>query len=138
MIGWIAKTRQAHISNAVREDPRVTDHAWAKREGKQAFAGFPLIAEDRLVGVLEMFSRHVLEDSVLEEFVPLTDALSKFIQRRHAGQELARAEKLKAAILGTSMDAIVAMDATGKVVEFNYAAEQMSCNGRSAAARPAN
>jgi hypothetical protein len=93
-IGWIVKTRQPHISNAVREDLRVTDHAWAKRESMQAFAEFPLIAKDRLVGVL--FSRNVLEDSVIEELLPLAEALSQFLERHRAHQELTRTEALRA------------------------------------------
>ena len=57
-IGQIARDRQPHLTNAVIGDPRVPAQDWAEREGMVAFAGYPLVVEDRLVGVLAMFARH--------------------------------------------------------------------------------
>jgi PAS domain S-box-containing protein len=50
-IGLIAQERRPHLTNTVTSDPRVSDKEWARREGMVAFAGYPLIVEDRLVGV---------------------------------------------------------------------------------------
>jgi PAS domain S-box-containing protein len=60
-IGLIAQERKPHLTNQVVGDPRVGDQEWARREGMVAFAGYPLIAGDRLVGVLAMFARHKLD-----------------------------------------------------------------------------
>ena len=57
-IGLIAQERKPHLTNTVVGDPRVSDQEWAQREGMVAFAGYPLIVEDRLVGVMAMFARH--------------------------------------------------------------------------------
>ena len=59
-IGMIAQERRPHLTNAVIGDPRVSDQAWAAREGMVAFAGYPLMIGDDLVGVLAMFARHPL------------------------------------------------------------------------------
>jgi len=51
-IGLIAQERQPHLTNDVLTDPRVSDPDWARREGMVAFAGYPLLVEERLVGVM--------------------------------------------------------------------------------------
>ena len=56
-IGLIAAERRPHLTNSVAGDPRVGDQEWARREGMVAFAGYPLLVEGRLVGVLSMFAR---------------------------------------------------------------------------------
>ena len=55
-IGLIAAERQPHLTNDVLSDPWVGDPEWAKREGMVAFAGYPLVVNDRLVGVMAMFA----------------------------------------------------------------------------------
>src|SRR5262249_34885911 len=59
-IGLIAQERKPHFTNDVINDPRVSNREWAKREGMIAFAGYPLVVENRLVGVLGLFARHEL------------------------------------------------------------------------------
>src|SRR6185295_2558293 len=65
-IGRIAQERRPHLTNRVVGDARVSDQDWARREGMVAFAGYPLLVEGRLIGVLAMFARHELADDVLE------------------------------------------------------------------------
>jgi len=56
-IGLIASERRPHLTNSVIGDPRVGDQEWARRERMVAFAGYPLLAGERLFGVMAMFSR---------------------------------------------------------------------------------
>jgi len=65
-IGLIAAEREAHLTNDVPNDPRVSDHAWAAREGMVAFAGYPLLVGERLVGVMALFAKHLLSDGTLD------------------------------------------------------------------------
>ena len=65
-IGRIAAEREPHITNDVPSDPRVSDPAWARREGMTSFAGYPLVVGHRLVGVIAMFARHDLSDATLD------------------------------------------------------------------------
>lgn len=58
-IGMIAESRRPHLTNAVVGDPNVSDPEWARREGMRAFAGYPLMVGDDLVGVLEIGRAHV-------------------------------------------------------------------------------
>lgn len=54
-IGRIAQSRAPLLTNDVAHDPNISDPDWAAREGMRAFAGYPLILEERLVGVLALF-----------------------------------------------------------------------------------
>lgn len=65
-IGLIAAERVPHLTNDVPNDPRVSDQAWAAREGMVAFAGYPLLVGERIVGVMAMFAKHHLSDSTLD------------------------------------------------------------------------
>jgi GAF domain-containing protein len=46
-IGLIAQEKTPLLTNSVQSDPRVSDREWAVREGMVAFAGYPLLIEDR-------------------------------------------------------------------------------------------
>ncbi len=87
-IGWIAETRQPHITNAVQTDPRVGDKAWAKREGMKAFAGYPLVIEDQLVGVLAMFAYEELGDLTLQALQVVAQQLALGIKRKQVEDAL--------------------------------------------------
>jgi PAS domain S-box-containing protein len=87
-IGLIAAERQAHLTNDVLHDPRVGNHEWAKREGMVSFAGYPLVVDDRLVGVMALFARQPLPDDTLHALSGISDALSQGIVRRRTEIEL--------------------------------------------------
>jgi PAS domain S-box-containing protein len=88
-IGLIAAERKPHLTNSVVGDPRVGDQEWARREGMAAFAGYPLLVEDRLVGVLAMFSRAALPDDTLEALASVANIIAQGIERRRAEERLA-------------------------------------------------
>jgi PAS domain S-box-containing protein len=105
-IGQIAQEGLAHLTNDVPNDSRVADKEWARREGLVAFAGYPLVAEGRVVGVAAMFARQMLDDSTLE-------ALAQGIARAHAEERLRRSEEQFRLLLDSTGEAIYGMDLTG-------------------------
>jgi PAS domain S-box-containing protein len=88
-IGLIAAERRPHLTNSVLGDPRVGDQEWARREGMVSFAGYPLIVEDRLVGVVAMFAREPLPDDTLEALSSVSNVIAQGIERRRAEEALA-------------------------------------------------
>ncbi|MDJ0736819.1 MAG: PAS domain S-box protein [Nostocaceae cyanobacterium] len=83
-IGLIAEERQPHLTNSVQTDPRVGDKEWAKREDLVAFAGYPLIVNDQLMGVIAMFAHHELPASILNELAFVSNDISLGISRKQA------------------------------------------------------
>jgi signal transduction histidine kinase/DNA-binding response OmpR family regulator len=90
-IGRIAQERKPHLTNSVQTDPRVSDHAWAVREGMVAFAGHPLLVGGEVVGVVGLFARRPLGEATREGLAAIADSLALGVQRR-------RTEEAKAAL----------------------------------------
>ena len=91
-IGRIAESRRPLLTNAVPDDPNVSDPDWARREGMVAFAGYPLAVEGRVVGVMAVFSRHAFSETVLADLAPLADAIAQCIERKRGERALRESE----------------------------------------------
>src|SRR5215204_5871995 len=91
-IGMIALEKKPMLTNGVQSDPRIGDKAWAVREGMVAFAGYPLLIEDRVLGVLAMFARNPLCDDVLKTLGSIADSIALGIERKRAQIALVESE----------------------------------------------
>ena len=91
-IGLIAEERKPHLTNDVVNDKRISHPDWAKREGMVAFAGYPLVVEGRLVGVLAMFARKALGPETLDALASVADTIAQGIERRLSEQKLRESE----------------------------------------------
>src|SRR6185369_5845625 len=91
-IGLIAQEKRPMLTNSVQSDPRVSDQAWAASEGMVAFAGYPLLIENRVIGVLALFSRRPLADDVLKTLGSVADSLALEIERKRGQNALTESE----------------------------------------------
>ena len=123
-IGLIAQEREPHLTNDVQHDPRVGDPEWARREGMISFAGYPLIVEERVAGVIAMFARHTLGEETLAALGVISNIVAIGIERKRGEVALRTSEARKSAIFNTALDCIVTMDHESRILEFNPAAEE--------------
>ena len=86
-IGWIAKNRKPHLTNAVIGDPMISNQEWARQEKIVAFAGHPLVVEDRLVGVMGMFFRNELSEAALQALSSIANEIALGIEHKRAETE---------------------------------------------------
>jgi PAS domain S-box-containing protein len=98
-VGLIAQKRQPYLTNNILGDPHIYDKEWAKREGIAAFAGSPMIVEQRLVGVIAMFAREPLMEDTLETLASVAGAIAQGIERKRAQEKLAQREHYLAALV---------------------------------------
>ncbi len=89
-IGLIAQQRKPHLTNDVPNDPRISNPEWAKQERMVSFAGYPLVVEGSVVGVLAMFARKILGQDTLEALEVVADTIAQGIERKRAEEKLAR------------------------------------------------
>jgi PAS domain S-box-containing protein len=89
-IGRIAAHRRPHLTNDVLNDAELSDPEWARREGMVAFAGYPLLVDDRLLGVVALFSRQPFTDFTLKALVSAADGLAIGIERKQGEERLQR------------------------------------------------
>ncbi len=88
----MALERRPHLTNEVSSDHLLHDKEWARREGVVAFAGHPLLVEERLVGVVAMFSRQPLTDAAIQALAAVADRIALGVERKRAEEERQRLE----------------------------------------------
>jgi PAS domain S-box-containing protein len=93
-IGVIAQERKPHLTNEVQGDPMIQDQQWAIRENLVSFAGIPLLVQDRLLGVMALFSHRPLNEDILWALNSVADGLSIGVHRKQIEAELRKREEL--------------------------------------------
>jgi PAS domain S-box-containing protein len=126
-IGRIAQERTPHLTNDVMTDPLVSDKEWAKREGIVSFAGYPLIVEERLVGVVGMFACQALGTATLDVAGAVAQQIALGIERelvtseRASGEALREREEHIRLLLDSTAEAIYGIDRRGRCTFANQA-----------------
>lgn len=124
-IGLIAEERKPYLTNAVIGDPRIGDQEWAKREGMVAFAGYPLIVDDQLVGVMATFARQPLPETTLDVLGSVADEIALGIKRKRAEEALQKAHKETEHLLAAISSILIGVNEDDKVTQWNYVAEEV-------------
>jgi PAS domain S-box-containing protein len=111
----------------VTKDENFPRASAARRDGLHAGICFPIICSGQARGVLECFSRQIREPDTafLQLLTAIGNQVGQYIDRQAAQQALRESEARKSAILESSLDAIIAMDQAGYIVDFNPAAERL-------------
>ncbi len=125
-IGLIAQERQPHLTNAVVDDPRVSDQEWAKEQGMVAFAGYPLIVNERVAGVMAMFARHSFTQATLEAMASVANGIALGIERKAAEEESRQQNEWLQVTLASIGDAVIATDTEGCVTFLNGVAQDLT------------
>jgi PAS domain S-box-containing protein len=99
--------------------------AAARREGLHAGFAFPLRSARGVSGVMEFFARELREpdERLLATLRVVGSQVGQFVARRRAEEEVRARESRLRAMLEAALDAVVSMDAEGRVIGWNAAAE---------------
>jgi PAS domain S-box-containing protein len=89
-IGLIAQERKPHLTNEILNDNRISHSGRGEQQGIASFAGYPLLIEGRLVGVLAMFASRSLGQDTLEALEGAADDIAQGIERKRAEEKLAK------------------------------------------------
>ena len=113
--------------SAVQPDPTLPRVPVAHAANLYGGLAFPIITRDGIAGVVECFTRE--RETVTPELLRFTESIGRqfgqFLQRRAVEERLEENEARYSAIVNGALDAIIAMDEDGFVLEFNPAAERM-------------
>ncbi len=121
-IGRIAQIREPHLTNHVQEDPEVHNQEWARQEGMVAFAGYPLMVQENLVGVLGMFSRNPLTEGTVRAMENVASGIGLVITQKHAEDKIHHLQKIQDRILQSTQEGIYGLDGQGNTTFVNKAA----------------
>ncbi len=118
-IGLIASERLPHLTNHVVGDPRVPEQAWVREKGLTAFAGYPLIVDDRLVGVMGMFSCQALSTRTLDAMASMARHVALGIERKHAEDALRLSEERHRLAIGGAQLGTFYMEMPSRRMHWN-------------------
>jgi PAS domain S-box-containing protein len=92
-IGLIALERRPHLDNESRNyDLSISSECGAAQE-IACFAGYPLLVEERLIGVVAVFAARYLGQDVLEALEVVADGIAQGIERKRAAAKLAKVNR---------------------------------------------
>src|SRR5678815_4102615 len=109
------------LINKLQSDPRVVDPAWAKREGIVAYAGYPLLLEDRLVGLMSLFSVQPLTEAILQEMASVANGIALCIERKRSAEALDASEVKYRSVVESIKEVIFQIDREGRWTFLNRA-----------------
>jgi PAS domain S-box-containing protein len=105
--------------------PNFPRAAAARRGGVHAGFAFPLRNPRGVVGVMEFFSDRLREpdEQLLATMAALGSQVGQVVARRRAEEDVRVSESRLRAMLEAALDAVITMDAGGRVIGWNPAAE---------------
>ncbi|MEX0818948.1 MAG: PAS domain S-box protein, partial [Pirellulaceae bacterium] len=149
-IGRIAATKLPHLTNSVYDDPQIGDRDWAKAQGFMSFAGYPLLIEDRCVGVVAMFACEALEQDTLQHLAMAANGMAQNIERKQSETilaelnatleqrvrertlELEESEQFNRATLDALSAHVAVVDRDGNIVATNAAWRKFAVDNQTA------
>ncbi|HEY9286734.1 MAG TPA: GAF domain-containing sensor histidine kinase [Candidatus Dormibacteraeota bacterium] len=82
-VGQVAELRVPIVTNDPANHRQVGLSPWMTEEGIQAFAGFPLVVGDQLLGVLAVYHRRALDRNTIELLTLFAQHAATAIQEAH-------------------------------------------------------
>jgi PAS domain S-box-containing protein len=80
------------LVNEVAADTCLPWPEWVKREGIAAYAGYPLMLENRLIGLMSIFSHKSLSQAVIQEMGSVVHGIALCIERKRSEEALDASE----------------------------------------------
>ncbi|WP_322685821.1 AAA family ATPase [Nostoc sp. DedQUE07] len=114
-VGQIAQERSPLLTNNVFDESSI-DKEWAKREGMVAFAGYPILLDEQLVGVIGMFTRHPIPSSNFEALEFSAREIALGIRRKQAEEALQASEAELRALFCAMPDPLLVVNAEGRIL----------------------
>jgi signal transduction histidine kinase/DNA-binding response OmpR family regulator len=123
----LAAGRPFLIRNLLSQEQAV-DSAWVKREGLTSFAAFPLVLEEKVVGLMSLFTEQALTEQILPEMGSVASGIALCIERKRSEEALDRSEvkvRKLAAFPQLSPNPVLEFAENGELSYANDAAYQL-------------
>lgn len=117
-IGRIAQGTGVQFTNDILSDDRLPGKEWMRQNGLQSFAGFPLVIEGEVYGVMGVFARMPLSEATRRTLESVCNGIAATIARKQTVSKL----ELTQFTVDHAVDAIYWVDPRAKILEVNDAA----------------
>ena len=94
---------------------------WIRRSGVVAYAAYPLVLEDKLVGLMSIFTRNPLSDQIGQEMGSVANGIALCIDRKRSEEALGVSESKYRSVVESIKEVIFQLDAAGNWTFLNPA-----------------
>ncbi|HOP96041.1 MAG TPA: response regulator [Verrucomicrobiota bacterium] len=102
-------------------DPRLLNRAEAEAAGLASYAACPLVLEDKLIGLMSIFSQHPLSEQVGQEMASVANGIALCIERKRSEEALGASERKYQSVVESIKEVIFQMDRSGNFTFLNPA-----------------
>jgi len=103
-LGMLARERKPLLSGDITLDLRVEQAEWMKQENVRSFAGYPLLVEEKVVGVMALFASKPFPETFQETLASLAIMLAEGTERKRFSAALTESrEQLEMALQSARM-----------------------------------
>ena len=106
-IGTVALERRPRVTNELTGNSTANDLDWVRRAALTSFAGYPLVVEEKVIGIFGMFARRPFAEDTFTALEPVARTMAIGIERDRADehrtrllQELQRAVQFSETFVG--------------------------------------
>jgi len=110
------------LINDEMADDRIPCREWVKREETTSYLGYPLLIEERIIGLITVFSHVTITQSVVQQMDAVVSGIALCIDRKQAETQV---QKLLA-FPNADPHPVVEFDADGSLVYANDATRQLA------------
>ena len=127
MPGRVWASRKPEWIVDVPHDTNFPRAPYAARAGLHSAFGFPILLENKVLGVIEFFSREIRkpDNELLQVFVTIGSQIGQLIQRKQDEEVVKKSEGILRTMLQTSASVIICLSSDHKILEFNSEAERL-------------
>ncbi len=109
------------LLNQVADDPRVPCQEWVRSENIVAYAGYPLMLEDRLIGLMSLYAQVPLSQAVIQEMGSVANGIALFIERKRSEMELDASEVKYRSVVASLKEVVFQINEFGHWTSLNPA-----------------
>jgi two-component system cell cycle sensor histidine kinase/response regulator CckA len=112
---------QPVLLNDFRAKAMVPCRAWVEREGIVAYAGYPLRLENRLMGLISIYSHTPLSQAVIQQMASVANGMALSIENKRAEEALDASEVRYRSVLERLKEIVFRVDEFGHWTALNPA-----------------
>jgi PAS domain S-box-containing protein len=113
--------RRPLLLNQAAGDPRVPCPEWVHRENIVAYGGYPLMLEDRLVGLMSIFAQAPLSPAIIQQMGSVANGIALFIERKRSEMELDASEFKYRSVVASLKEVVFQVNEFGHWTSLNPA-----------------
>ncbi|MCI5212248.1 MAG: hypothetical protein D3910_26480, partial [Candidatus Electrothrix sp. ATG2] len=93
-ISAIALTGEPQLRNIVSKNKYIHDQEWLLTEFSTVFAGYPLLVEDEVVGVIALFSEKISSETAVKSIRGVVNEIALGVQKKRTESSLLESERM--------------------------------------------